>query len=574
MLKKIALLLEPKDLLLVIFIFIISLVSNVLEIIGITLIPSLVLLIFNKNRLAELLEQYNLFSNFFDSRIILNDNFLVLFLIFVCVVFLLKNIYLGIAIYLQNFFYSKIYINIVKKLIKFYSHCAYEFHITRNSNELIRNVISETNTFRAFISNVIIIVKEIIFFIFIFLILLMAEVKSTLIIFSSILLFSLLYFSIIKKKVLNKSKINQLYRFLILKKINSFFSMIKVIKLDHKEDYFINNFINYIVKEEKNIIFQRIITNYPKLIFEVLFVFGISFFFLFLSKKALKDGIDIFYFFPLITLYIFSFLRLVPSFNSLLSNLTDAKANYVSVETLYKEFFFLKDTSFRSSYNKIKFSKSISLVNVSFFYKSSKKKVLNNVSIKILKGQTIGICGKSGVGKSTLVDIIAGILKPHSGKVLADGKNIQKCLYNWQSKIAYVPQEVYILDDSIEKNIAYGLDEEKINYEYLNKAIDTSQLSDLYKDLKSRNDNMLGNKGIKISGGQRQRIGIARAIYKNPDLLILDESTSSLDNRTEKDFFNCIKKLKITKIIITHKINLLKFCDKIFILDNGFIKNK
>lgn len=574
MLKKIALLLEPKDLLLVIFIFIISLVSNVLEIIGITLIPSLVLLIFNKNRLAELLEQYNLFSNFFDSRIILNDNFLVLFLIFVCAVFLLKNIYLGIAIYLQNFFYSKIYINIVKKLIKFYSHCAYEFHIKRNSNELIRNVISETNTFRAFISNVIIIVKEIIFFIFIFLILLMAEVKSTLIIFSSILLFSLLYFSIIKKKVLNKSKINQLYRFLILKKINSFFSMIKVIKLDHKEDYFINNFINYIIKEEKNIIFQRIITNYPKLIFEVLFVFSISFFFLFLSKKALNDGIDIFYFFPLITLYVFSFLRLVPSFNSLLSNLTDAKANYVSVQTLYKEFFFLKDTSFRSSYNKIKFSKSISLVNVSFFYKSSKKKVLNNVSINILKGQTIGICGKSGAGKSTLVDIIAGILKPHSGKVLADGKNIQKCLYNWQSKIAYVPQEVYILDDSIEKNIAYGLDEDKINYEYLNKAIDTSQLSDFYKDVKSRNDNMLGNKGIKISGGQRQRIGIARAIYKNPDLLILDESTSSLDNRTEKDFFNCIKKLKITKIIITHKINLLKFCDKIFILDNGFIKNK
>ena len=348
--------------------------------------------------------------------------------------------------------------------------------------------------------------------------------------------------------------------------------MIKIIKLDHKEDYFINNFINYIVKEEKNIIFQRIISNYPKLIFEVLFVFSISFFFLFLSKKALNDGIDIFYFFPLITLYVFSFLRLVPSFNSLLSNLTDAKANYVSVETLYKEFFFLKDISFRLSNNKIKFSKSISLVNVSYFYKSSKKKVLNNVSIKILKGQTIGIFGKSGAGKSTLVDIIAGILKPHSGEVLADGKNIQKCLYNWQSKIAYVPQEVYILDDSIEKNIAYGLDEDKIKYEYLNKAIDTSQLSDLYKDLKSRNDNMLGNKGIKISGGQRQRIGIARAIYKNPDILILDESTSSLDTYTEKEFFNCIKKLKITKIIITHKINLLKFCDKIFYLDNGVLK--
>lgn len=574
MLKKIALLLEPKELLLVSYIFIITLVSNILEIIGITLIPSLVLLIFNKNKLVELLEQYNFFSNFLDNRIILNDNFFVLFLIFVCVVFLLKNIYLGIAIYLQNFFYGKIYINIVKKLIKFYSHCSYEFHIKRNSNELIRNVISETNTFRAFISNIIIIVKEIIFFIFIFLILLITEVKSTLIIFSSILLFSLLYFLIIEKKILNKSKINQLYRFLILKKIISFFSMIKIIKLDHKEDYFINNFINYLVKEEKNTIFQRIITNYPKLIFEVFFVFSISFFFLFLSKKALNDGIDISYFFPLITLYVFSFLRLVPSFNSLLSNLTDAKANYVSVETLYKEFFFLKDTSFRSSYNKIKFSKSISLVNVSFFYKSSKKKVLNNVSIKILKGETIGICGKSGAGKSTLVDIIAGILKPHSGKVLADGKNIQKSLYNWQSKIAYVPQEVHILDDSIEKNIAYGLDEDKINYEYLNKAIDTSQLSDLYKDLKSRGDNMLGNKGIKISGGQRQRIGIARAIYKNPDLLILDESTSSLDNRTEKDFFNSIKKLKITKIIITHKINLLKFCDKIFILDNGFIKNK
>ena len=164
MLKKIALLLEPKELLLVSFIFIISLVSNILEIIGIALIPSLVLLIFNKNRLAELLEQYNFFSNFFDNRIVLNDNFLVLFLIFVCVVFLLKNIYLGIAIYLQNFFYGKIYINIVKKLVKFYSHCSYEFHIKRNSNELIRNIITETNTFRAFIANVIIILKEIIFF--------------------------------------------------------------------------------------------------------------------------------------------------------------------------------------------------------------------------------------------------------------------------------------------------------------------------------------------------------------------------------------------------------------------------
>jgi ABC-type multidrug transport system fused ATPase/permease subunit len=215
----------------------------------------------------------------------------------------------------------------------------------------------------------------------------------------------------------------------------------------------------------------------------------------------------------------------------------------------------------------------INISHLSFKYPNNNENTLQDVNLKIRYGESIGIIGKTGEGKSTIVDLICGLLKPHEGSILVDDNDIQKNLKSWQQKIGYVPQNIYLLDDSIKENIIFGRKEDNDTNKKLNDAIKLAQLDKLISDLPKGLNTFVGDRGTRLSGGQVQRIGIARAIFNNSQVLIFDEATSALDVETEKNFIDDIYKLKTKKtlIIISHRISSLERCDRIYNLKNKSI---
>ena len=228
------------------------------------------------------------------------------------------------------------------------------------------------------------------------------------------------------------------------------------------------------------------------------------------------------------------------------------------------------------SLKKINFSNHILLKNISFSYKDRNKKnmLFERINLKIKKGEFIGIKGKSGSGKSTLMDIMLGLIKPTKGKIFVDNHEIKKNKILWQNTVSHIPQDIILLDESIKNNIALGEVSSEISKKQLNEAIKKSRLTDFIKKLPKKTNTIVGERGSKISGGERQRIGIARALYRNSEVLFLDETTSNLDKSTEIEFLKSINRIKKEKtiILISHSDTALKYCDKIYELKNKKIK--
>ena len=249
-----------------------------------------------------------------------------------------------------------------------------------------------------------------------------------------------------------------------------------------------------------------------------------------------------------------------------------------SAEILIKEFD-SKNNYVKQSYNPkntgapLKFQKEINLTNLYFSYPTRKEFSVSKLSMVIKKGDSVGIIGETGSGKSTLINLLIGLLKPSEGTVDVDKLNINSNLSEWYKKIGYVPQSVYLTDDSIRKNIAFGLMDDHIDDDLVVKALEKANLNEFINSLPKGLETIVGEKGIMLSGGQQQRIGIARALYRDPEILILDEATSSLDSLTEKKIMDSVQSLKRKKtlIIVTHRIVTVKNCDKIFFIDKGKI---
>jgi ATP-binding cassette subfamily C protein len=208
---------------------------------------------------------------------------------------------------------------------------------------------------------------------------------------------------------------------------------------------------------------------------------------------------------------------------------------------------------------------------VSYHYPSSEEEVLSEVSIEITQGTSVGLIGSSGAGKTTLVDVILGLLQPTEGKVLVDGVDIQQGLRGWQNQIGYIPQSIYLCDDTLRGNIAFGIPEEEISEEQVWSAVQLAQLQELVERLPQGLDTVVGERGVRLSGGQRQRVGIARALYHNPQVLVMDEATAALDNETEASIMEAVEKLsgEKTLIMIAHRLTTVKNCDCLYLMERG-----
>lgn len=472
--------------------------------------------------------------------------------------FLIKSVYLIFLNYGINKFIFQVQAELGKKLFNKYLNNPLSFHLKNNSSFLLRNISEEIH----YLSEGILL-QGMIFFaeslvtLLLISFLLFINPLNTIFIILFLTLLIIVFFIVMKEKLFNWGFIRQKFGGLKIKEVNQSLGCIKELKLYKKENFFTDKYYQHALKTSRVACLQNTLTGLPRYSFELLGVISICI----IVFAMLSAGDPVSQIVQFIVIFSVACFRLLPAANRIINYIQVYSYHKPVIVTLYKEFTENETQQEKNNFDKIlSFNQSINVKNLSFGYNGSLSNVLEDLNFEIKKNDAIGIIGKSGAGKSTLINILLGLLSPLSGNIKLDGVNIDKNLANWQSKIGYVPQDVYLLDDTITKNIAFGLEENEIDIDKVRECIKKVFLEDLILKLPDGLNSYLGERGVKISGGQKQRLGIARSLYRNPEILILDESTNSLDKETEENFILDLFKIKnnITIIFITHKLDTLR----------------
>ena len=545
-------------------------ISSILELIGIASIFPLIKIISDPNSLNDFILPSNLadyLNNLGTSELI----FLLLF--FYGLIFFIKVSYSIFLTWYNTSLVFEIQMRLVKELFQDYLLQPYIFHTNINSAELIRNCQNEvSNLCKNLFYPCVIILTEIIILIIIIIFLFYIDPFAIQFFLLFFALFGFSYYAIVSKKIKIWGKIRLTAEKFRLQHLLQGFAGIKEIKLLGKEKYFIEKFASAAYTSGNQFKKNSIVLQIPKHIVEFIFVFLIIVYLL-INFKNDKDLITLL---PTLAVYMAAGFKLLPSFLKIYQNFQTIKFTIPTLHKIYEEFNLPK--SEKLSKNEIKgdlqFKENIKLENINFKYPGAENFILKNLNLLIKKGSCVGIMGGSGIGKSTLVDIFLGLIEPNEGNIKLDDKDIKINLPQWFSIVGHIPQEIFISDDSIKNNIAFGIDEKEISKDQLNLAIKNSQLENFRSILDNKIDSALGERGLQISGGERQRIGIARALYKKSKVLIFDEATNALDENTEKKILNLIMELKGNKtiIIVSHNMNIFSICDDVYELEQGKLK--
>lgn len=496
----------------------------------------------------------------------------VLFLIGVLiVVYIVKNAYL---IFMYNRQYKFVYTNLHKlsdQMMDCYLHQTYLFHVSKTSSELLRNINVDAANFYGVIQSCIQLATELMvcFVLVVYLLIQDKTITFAILGLMAILIFG--FMKIYKKSLMKLGQRSRHYYVAVNKWIQQGFGGIKEIKVLNKEDFFYDQFDKAYEGHADTEYKYHTLMSVPKPVIEVICICGM------LGVVAIKMsmGTDLTYFIPIMSIFVVAAFRMMPSFNRITEYMGNIMYQKASVDAVYNDLKEIEKLNehheAKGSVESIPFKKAIRIEDVSFSYPNNDKIVLNHLNLDIKKNTSVAFIGQSGAGKTTLADIILGILEPIEGHVYLDDKDVFKNLDSWHSKIGYIPQNIYLLDDTIARNITFGIADKDINRDRLEYAVKRAQLKDMIDELKDGLDTEIGEGGIRLSGGQRQRIGIARALYNEPEILILDEATSALDNDTEKAVMEAIDSLhgEMTLIIIAHRLSTIKNCDYIYEVKDG-----
>ena len=386
----------------------------------------------------------------------------------------------------------------------------------------------------------------------------------------------LIYFFIVRKYIKRWSELRLMYDEKKVKNIQQSFLGIRDLKLFNVEEMYFDEFIKTNASSLKYIKYERTLAEVPKVIFEIFVIIAFFFIFQYLySQNYLKSEVV-----SILGVYFFSAMRLLPSINKLVVSFQHIKFCLPSLDVIYKEVsevkqnIYDKEKIFKPKEHFI-FEKEINFNKIKFKFSGSDKYVIDNLDFKIKKNDFIGIFGESGAGKSTFLNILTGLIKPSSGDIFCDNNSIFSDVISWQTNLGYISQNIFLLDDTIKKNISFTLDvtlSEKDNL-YINSLINSLKLDQFINNLRHGLETNVGELGARVSGGQKQRIGIARALFRRPKILIFGEATNAIDQDTETEILNQINFLKkeTTIIMISHDKNSLRFCNKVYQLKNNQI---
>ena len=552
-----------------IFIFITT--SSFLEMVGIGLILPLLTIIvdnnfFYNNEIVNIIKlKFNIENK---------SQFIILIIALLIIANLLKASFLTLTAWKQARDISNIHIRFTNKLYLDYINSPWEFLINKNSGTLLRNIHSSTHEFTSkILIGYITIASEVMMLGFVISMLLILQFKMTII---AILFFSFVGFvsqKITKKYNFKFGEIRNKNLQLINKHLIETFRSFKLIRTFNKENFFSGNYLNISSNEIMAKTSQDIFNKLPRIWIEFFSILTICL----VTIVAVKYNENFSSLIPTIGLFVAAAYKLLPSLTRILNTMQSFRFATPAVNDLQNE---MKEFNKKFNLNKKKdegrknnemdFKKNIIIKNVYFSYGNSNHNVFENFSYEIEKNKVLGVIGASGSGKSTLIDLLMGISNPKSGKILIDGKDdIADFTRYWQSKIGYVPQETYLLDESIKSNIAFGIPENQIDEDKIKKIISSIGLKEMIENLPEGINSKVGDNGVKISGGQKQRLGIARALYISPQIMILDEATSALDLKNEEIILNLINNFKneISIIIVSHRQTIFPYCNQILNLD-------
>lgn len=484
-------------------------------------------------------------------------------------IYLVKNLFLAFLTYQQKRFSTGVQVQIAQRLFTTYLRQPYTFHLQRNSAQLIRNITGEVSIFtNSVIAPSLSFCTEVLVLLGIGMLLLMVEPIGTLIVVLVLFAASFVFHRSTRSRIARWGEARQYHDGMRIQHLQQGLGGAKDVKLFGREEDFLAQYHLHNSTSARVGQMQQTLQALPRLWLELLAVTGLAILvFTMLAQERAMDSIV-----PTLGLFAAAAFRLMPSVNRVITALQSMRFSRPAINTLHEEMKLeVYEPEAKNLNSASEFKEKLQLNNISYTYPSASAPALKGVSIIIGKRESVGFVGASGAGKSTLVDVILGLLAPDTGQVIVDGEDIQPNLRGWQDQIGYVPQSIFLTDDTLRRNVAFGLSDERIDDDAVRRAIKAAQLEEFVATLPDGLKTVIGERGLRLSGGQRQRIGIARALYHDPPVLVLDEATSSLDIDTELDIMQTINALHGSKtiVIVAHRLSTVGHCDRLYRLDNG-----
>lgn len=570
MVKKLRYVFDRKDKIKLVGLAILMVIGSVLELLAVAVFNPFIEVLMQTSSIED-----DSFLKLFFTHIHLNgiEQYLVVLSALIAVIYLVKNIYLS---FLQNVILSFSYttrMNLATRLLTTYMNEPYTFHLSKNIAEMQRCLQSDTSQFMSLINSCLQLTVEMVTCLALAAYLFHTSHSITVVIGVLLLLCIGLFFMISKKVSSRLGRQNENYNAKLFQWINQSLGGIKELKILQREEYFIDSYKTNYKKLIWGARVNELIAALPKYIVETVAMVGLVFAIiikLLFGHGALET------FIPQIAVFAVAAFRLLPSVGRVNAYINSIMYNKASLDMIYDDLKEIdsepvQEIEWQEKKEKWIFTKGVTVEHVSYHYPDSDVEVLHDISLEIPKGKTVALIGPSGAGKTTLADIILGLLPPVSGVVRMDQHNVYENLRSWREKLGYIPQSIYLSDDTIRNNIAFGIYEAKIDDNAIWKALEKAQLKEFVQGLEKGLDTYVGDRGVRLSGGQRQRIGIARALYHDPEILVLDEATSALDSSTEQAVMESIESLQglKTMIIIAHRLTTIKNADLVYEVSGG-----
>ena len=488
-------------------------------------------------------------------------------------IYVIKNLYILLLTYMQNTFITKNRNRMISRVMAEFLNRPYEKYLGADIPTVFRITDSDIPQTFSLILAMLQLASEAVVSCLIFVVLLLNDPGMTLFIIAVFGLLTLFIVKVFKPRLNRIGARNQAIQSRIAKwRIQATYGL-KDVKVLNREEFYVRNYYETGKVGAEVARNYAVLNNMPRLLIETVFIVGVLGFLV----VYINGGGDITAMVTTISAFAIAAVRVLPSVNRINTYITEIAYTQPSLDFVYdnlqegmKTDAMLAERKAYSQVEKLKLDHQIELSHISFHYPDSDKNIFEDAHVIVPKGKSVGIIGTSGAGKSTIVDILLGLLHAQTGTITCDGVDIFKNYESWLAQIGYIPQSIYLIDESIRDNIAFGIDADKIDEKRIWEVLEEAQLKEFVEELPEGLDTTIGDRGVRLSGGQRQRIGIARALYNDPEILVFDEATSALDNDTEAAVMEAVNSFhgRKTMIIIAHRLNTIEKCDMIYKVEN------